>query len=112
MRPLLDNAKKDDLPTGETLLGGGEARTERGRGEYDGARLHTVELDDEVLIAPYRDEEARRVGDSFNDPAGVAPAQTGALETRMSIEIGCSHSNKTGISTALAATGDREKMTG
>src|SRR5215469_8831811 len=104
MRPLLDNAEKDDLPTGETLLGRGEARTERGGGEHDGARLHTVELDDEVLVTPHRDEEARRVGDPFNDPAGVAPAQTGALETRMSIEIGCSHSNKTGISTVAVAT--------
>src|SRR5262245_52027405 len=112
MRPLLDDAEKDDLAAGKTVLGGGEARRDRGRGEDDGARLRTVELDDEVLVAPYRNEKARWVGDTFKDPAGVAPAQTGALEAGMSIEIGRSHSSQTGISTAVAATGDRGEMTG
>ena len=91
MRLLLDHPEKHHLAAGETLLGGGEARGDRGRGEHDSARLGTIELDDEVLVAPHRDKEARRVGDAFADPAVVAAAQTGAFEAGMGIEIWCSH---------------------
>ena len=74
MRPLLDDAEKHDLATSEALLGRGEARLDRGRGEDDGAGLLVVELDDEVLVTPHRNEKARRVGDPFEDPTGVAAA--------------------------------------
>ena len=112
MRPLLDDAEKDDLAAREAFLGRGETQGDRVRGEDDGARLPIVELDDEVLVTPHRNKEACRVGDAFEDPAGVAAAQTGAFEPGMGVEIGRSHSGETGISTAVAATGDRKGMTG
>src|SRR4029077_17346890 len=104
MRPLLDNAEKHELATGEELLGRGETRRYCRRREYHSARFDPLDLDDEVLIAPHRDKKARRVGDSFKDPTGVAAAQTGAFEAGMGVEIGRSHSGETGISTVAVAT--------
>src|SRR5260370_13117330 len=95
MRPLLDDAEKDNLAAGEALLGAGKARPEdRGDGigcQHRGPRLAAVELEDKVLIAPDRNEQALRIGDAFDDPGGVAAAQAGAFEPGMGIEIGRSH---------------------
>ena len=91
MRPLLDQPEKHDLAAREALIGRGEARRNGGRCEDYGTRFRAVEFDDEVLVAPHRDEKACRVGDAFEDPAGVAPTQTSAFEAGMGIEIGRSH---------------------
>src|SRR6266550_3476142 len=95
MRPLLDDAEKDDFAAGEVLLGAGKTRSEDGRdgirGQYRSPRLAIVELDNEVLIAPHRDKQASRIRDAFEDPERVTAAQTGALEAGMGIKIGRLH---------------------
>src|SRR6202040_4303214 len=76
-------------------LGAGIARAEdRGdgiRSQHRGPRLAAVKLDNEVLVAPDRNEQASRIDDALENPAGVAAAQAGAFEPGMSVEIGRSH---------------------
>src|SRR6267143_3330625 len=95
MLPLPDDAEKDDFAAGKVLLGTGKAPPEdRGDGircQHRGPRLAAVELDNQVLITPHRNEQARRIDDPFENPAGVAAAQASAFEAGMGIEIGCSH---------------------
>ena len=49
------------------------------------------QLDDQVLVAPDRNEEAAGIGNALDDPCRVAAAQAGALEAGVRIEIGRLH---------------------
>src|SRR6516165_8625682 len=94
MRPLFDDAEKHHLAAGEPLLGSdaiAENAGNVGRCQHHGAWFTAVELDDEVLVTPDRDEEAIGIGDTLDDPAGVAATQAGAFEVGMGVEIWRSH---------------------
>src|SRR5882762_7515078 len=95
MRPLLDDTEKHHFACGEALLRD-EALPDNlgnaGPGQHHGAWVAAIELDHQVLVAPDRDEEADRIRDALDDPAGVAAAQAGPFEAGVSIEVRCSHS--------------------
>ena len=77
---------------------------ERAPSQHHRARLRAVDLGDQILVAPERDKEARRIGQPFADPAAVAPAQPGPLETGCGIIIVRSHAPETGTSVAARAS--------
>ena len=88
--------RKTNSPRAEALLDiavgqSADDRTDRLDGQDGGARLAAFDLDDEVVGAPHRDEQARRIEHPGADPIGFAAAQAGALKTRRGIIIGRSH---------------------
>src|SRR5215471_14938242 len=92
MRPFFDDAEKNHFARREPFLGArSEEPGDNGRVEHTGPRLAAIELDHQVLVAPYGHEEARRIGNALDDPSGVAAAQGSALEARMGIEVWRSH---------------------
>ena len=94
MRPFVDDAEKYELPVGQPFVDVADL-TEHGEDAFDrdrrGARLAVVKLDDQVLVAPDRDEHARGIEHALADPVGFASAQSGPLETGMSIVVRRSH---------------------
>src|SRR5271156_166033 len=109
MRPLLDNADENDLapsqplfawgalpshgdPAAPTppLFGGGAVADQRDQAapaQHHRARLAAVDLDDQILVAPDRDEQARGVSNTIDDPIAVAAAQPGPLEAGRRVGI-------------------------
>src|SRR5271154_6095765 len=65
MGALVDEAEKDEFAAGKAVLDiaiaqGADERPDRIDGQYRGARLATLYLDDEVLAAPDRNKHAFR----------------------------------------------------
>ena len=73
MRALLDDPDKHHLAAAEPLLGGAglaDQRAEPAPAQHHRARLAAIDLENQVLVAPDRDKEARRVGEALDDPGG------------------------------------------
>src|SRR5215472_7836909 len=107
MRALFDNAEKDDLAAAQPFFGGDDVVEERADAlpaQRHRARLAVPDLDDQILIAPDRDEKTRGIGDPFDDPADLAAPQPGALEPRRGIIIMRSHRANSRISSNAAAS--------
>ncbi len=107
MRALVDDPEKHEFAAPQPLIDivePAEYRQQSLDGDRGGARLAFGDFDDQVLGAPDRDEDARRIEHALADPAGVAAAQTGAFEAGMGVIIGGSHPRHTGTASATAAS--------
>ena len=107
MRALVDDPDKHHFAAAEPLLGGAGLADQR----PSAPPLSTTArgsppstLEDQVLVAPDRDKEARRVAEPLADPAVVAATQPGPLEARCGIIIVRSHAAETGTSVAARAS--------
>ena len=107
MRVLVDDPDKHHFAAAEPRLGGAglaDQLAERAAAQHHRARLAAIALENQVLVAPDRDKEARRVAEPLADPAVVAATQPGPLEARCGIIIVRSHAAETGTSVAARAS--------
>src|SRR5207249_8545896 len=99
--------EKHDLATGEALGDIADLAVHSGQRlhrQTGRARLALGGFDDEVLGAPHRNENARRIGYPLAEPIRLAAAQPGPLEAGVGVVIGCSHAGETGTARRAAAS--------
>ena len=84
MGVLLDHPEKYELAARQPVLG--VPSHNPGNSiciQHDRAGLAAVDFDDQVLIAPDRNEETAGIGQALDNPCRVAAAETGALKAGM-----------------------------